>query len=246
MSVRTSPWPSISIINQSTVVADTDIKPHLIDFQNAVTYDFAPYWNELVWLRFVGSGPPYPGSWWIAILDNSDQAGALGYHDLSADNLPLAKVFAKSDKDFGLNWQVTFTHELFEMLADSFIVYSAQNMTDGKIYALEVADPCEDDSQAYQRGSSMISDFITPDWFEGNLSGAGRFDFQHLLSTPYSILKGGYMQYWDCASTSWHMVQDQEKPSARWKVYGEDYRTQKRNKIAKKEKLTASTAYTKN
>jgi hypothetical protein len=38
---------------------------------------------------------PAPDSWWLVFLDNSDQAGALAYHDLTNEGLPLSKVFVK-------------------------------------------------------------------------------------------------------------------------------------------------------
>jgi hypothetical protein len=37
--------------------------------------------------------PVPPKTWLIGVFDNSDQAGVLGYHDLTEDGLPLAKVF---------------------------------------------------------------------------------------------------------------------------------------------------------
>jgi len=39
---------------------------------------------------------PAAGSWWLVFLDNSDQAGALAYHDLTNDGLPISKVFVKT------------------------------------------------------------------------------------------------------------------------------------------------------
>jgi hypothetical protein len=36
---------------------------------------------------------PAPDGWWLVFLDNSDQAGALAYHDLTNEGLPLSKVF---------------------------------------------------------------------------------------------------------------------------------------------------------
>jgi len=38
--------------------------------------------------------------------------------------------------------------------------------TDGKIYALEVCDAVESDKLGYEIDGVMVSDFITPAWFE--------------------------------------------------------------------------------
>ncbi len=52
------------------------------------------------------------GQWWIIVSDNSDQAGAGGYHDLTDEGKPLGKVFAKTDMQSGSSWTVAFSHEL--------------------------------------------------------------------------------------------------------------------------------------
>ena len=61
----------------------------------------------------------------IIITDNPDQAGALGYHELTSAGAPLGKVFAKLDLDSGTSWTVTLSHELLEMLADPWINWCA-------------------------------------------------------------------------------------------------------------------------
>src|SRR5690348_1485515 len=93
---------SIAILNESTVVTDAEVQSWIPALQTQVTDHFCPAWGFGATLTFVPkSERPPPDAWQIAVLDNSDQAGALGYHDLTADNLPLAKVFAKSDLQFG-------------------------------------------------------------------------------------------------------------------------------------------------
>jgi hypothetical protein len=37
------------------------------------------------------------GWWQISVTDNPDQAGALGYHELTSRGTPLGKVFAALD-----------------------------------------------------------------------------------------------------------------------------------------------------
>ena len=71
-------------------------------------------------------------------MDDPDQAGALGYHEMSSRGTPLGKVFAGLDMRLGTSWTVTLSHELLEMLADPWINWCAQSR-EGKIYALEVA-----------------------------------------------------------------------------------------------------------
>jgi hypothetical protein len=98
----------ISIINESTVVSDNEVIAAIADLQTQVSRDFAAAWGIHADLTFVPSGSqPASGSWWLSILDNADQAGALGYHDITNEGRPLGKVFAATDKQFGANWTVT-------------------------------------------------------------------------------------------------------------------------------------------
>jgi hypothetical protein len=118
----------VSVINASTVLTDSDVQAVVPALQTQVHRDFAPAWGVDADLTFVGSGATPPsGTWWLSILDNSDQAGALGYHDLTPDGLPLGKVFAGSDLQLGFKWTVTASHELLEMLGDPDIDLSMAN-----------------------------------------------------------------------------------------------------------------------
>jgi hypothetical protein len=84
--------------NESTVLTDTQVKTAIPVFQKQITRDFAPIWGVDANLSFVPKGATVPPkTWLIGVFDNSDQAGALGYHDLTEDGLPLAKVFAATD-----------------------------------------------------------------------------------------------------------------------------------------------------
>jgi len=98
----------IAFINASTVVSDNDAKAVMSALQKQVSNDFAPVWGVDAILQFFKQGQATPtGYWWLTILDNSDQAGALGYHDITNEGLPLGKIFAKSDLQYGSAWSVT-------------------------------------------------------------------------------------------------------------------------------------------
>jgi hypothetical protein len=129
------------------------------------------------------------------VLDNSDQAGALGYHDETPDGYPLGKVFAKTDRDNGYNPTVTFTHELFEMLADPDLSRAYQT-SNTQFTALEVGDPVESDALAYENKSHpgvKISDFILPSWFGQGFEKVGFYDHARHCTAPLQVLAGGYV-----------------------------------------------------
>ena len=84
-----TPTIQISVINESTVLADTDVAPVVAALQKQVTNDFGPVWGTAAQLTVGPKGTQPPnGSWWLVMLDDSDQANALGYHDLTTEGLP--------------------------------------------------------------------------------------------------------------------------------------------------------------
>jgi hypothetical protein len=206
----------ISVINASTVVTDDDVRPVVDALQKQVTNDFLPAWGVGAQLTFIptGSTPP-AGTWWLSILDDSDQAGALGYHDITPDGLPLGKVFAGTDLKYGSQWSVTASHELLEMLGDPNInltVFVQNDQSTGILYAYEVCDACEADQFAYKIGNVSVSDFVFPSWFESfRTAGSAQFDQTNQIQSPFQLLTGGYIGVFDVNSGSGWQQQTAQK-----------------------------------
>lgn len=209
----------ISVINASTVLKDDEVKPVVQALQKQVTNDFRPAWGVDAELTFVPTGTePRPNTWWLSMLDDSDQAGALGYHDLTPDGLPIGKVFAGSDLKYGYIWSVTASHELLEMLGDPNInltVLVQNTDTAGTLYAYEVSDACEADNYGYAIGDVKVSDFVFPSWFESfRTTDSTQFDQERHIHNPLELLPGGYIGAFDINSGSgWHQVTAKKKPA---------------------------------
>jgi hypothetical protein len=208
----------ISVINESTVLTDADVTPVIAALQQQVTNDFRPVWGTDAELKIVPQGTQPPaGSWWLVILDDSDQAGALGYHDLTSDGLPMGKIFAASDLKAGTSWTVTASHELLEMLADPNInltVFVQDANTTGTLYAYEVCDACEDDSFSYQINNIEVSDFVYPAWFESfRAQGSTQFDFRNQIHDPLQLMAGGYIGIFSVTNgTGWQQQTAEKHP----------------------------------
>jgi hypothetical protein len=202
----------IAVINEYPPLGSAEVTATVAALQEQVSRDFAPAWGIDATLTTVNKGATPPaGAWWLVILDNSDQAGALGYHDLTSEGLPLGKVFAGTDKQYGKQWTVTASHELLEMLADPDIDLSVLVQTGdaaGALYAYEVCDACEDDQFAYPIDGVPVSDFVFPAWFESfRQSGSTQFDQQKNIQKPFDLLTGGYIGVFDVrAGTGWHQL----------------------------------------
>jgi hypothetical protein len=207
------------VINASTVVTDDEVRPVVDALQKQVANDFFPAWGVNAQLTFVPTGnTPVAGTWWLSILDDSDQAGALGYHDITPDGLPLGKVFAATDLKYGTQWSVTASHELLEMLGDPNInltVFVQNDQSTGILYAYEVCDACEADNAGYQIGNVQVSDFVFPSWFESfRTTGSTQFDQTKKIQNPLELLAGGYIGVFDVNSGSgWQQQTAEKKPT---------------------------------
>lgn len=186
---------TIAVINHSTVLKDADVRAALPALQQQISKDFAPVWGHDAVLVFGSNGGPSEAAFWqLVLLDDSDQAGALGYHDLTPQGLPLSKVFAKTDAKYGLSWTVTASHELLEMLADPFINLTSlvqSHAHSGLLYALEVCDAVESDTLAYKIADVLVSDFVYPSWFVPGEPGP--YDLAGHVVAPLQLLSAGYI-----------------------------------------------------
>ena len=80
------------------------------------------------------------------------------------------------------------------MLGDPWINWCAES-PDGKLFALEVCDAVEADHLGYEIDGVMLSDFITPSWFEP--TEADRVDFMKRISKQLELAPGGYISVLD-------------------------------------------------
>lgn len=196
----------IDIANQSTVLTDAAVEAALPAFKHYARLVANAWGLRTPTLEFLSN--PSPTNWQIIILDDADQAGALGLHDFAVNGKPIAKVFAKTDLRYGASWTVTLTHELSEMQCDPFINTCVQT-SNSRAYALEVGDPVEDDSFGFVYTDSngypvLLSDFVLPAWFQPGAKGP--FDYKHHCTRPLQILYNGYAQYLDAGT--WHQLNE--------------------------------------
>lgn len=132
-----------------------------------------------------------PGHWGLVLLDDADQADALGYHEVTDVGLPLGRVFVRPTIAVGDKVPVTASHELLEMLIDPGCQLGAQD-GDGSFTALEIADPVQEDSYAID--GVPVSDFVYPAWFQSfRAAGATRFSHLGTVDRPFQLAPGGYV-----------------------------------------------------
>jgi hypothetical protein len=211
---------SIYITNNSSL-PDAEIADALPAFQRALDQDFAPNWHEARGSELVlGEAPP--GAWEIRIVDSPECLLCSGYHDLD-NGVPFAVVSTLDD------WQVTFSHELWEILVNPYLdrVAIVKPKTLSRIYALETADPVEGERFVYVRPSAsgkpvQISDFVTPAWFRGDSKGP--WDFSGATKRPLQLLEDGYQIWlhngaWDALYASKGAKAEGRAKAKRWNLH---------------------------
>jgi hypothetical protein len=209
----------IAILNRSTAITDDGVGHLVPALQAQLDHDFTPAWGIEAVLSFVPTSQTagWQGKWNVVLLDHSDLAHALGYHDLTPDGLPLGKVFVADDLRSGALPSVTLSHELLEMLGDPHINLMVQDTTQATptLYAFENCDAVESDRLAYAIDGVQVSDFVLPRYFDPG-PGPGPFDFKGHLSAAFSVSAGGYMSRFDIAAGTWTQVRAAEdgKPSS--------------------------------
>ena len=197
--------PNIVVINESTAISNADIQKMLPAFEQQWNQDLQSAWRvEPASFQFLPQQKaPAAGSWWLVFLDNSDQASALAYHDLTNDGYPVSKVFVKTLQAQGASISVGATHELCEMAVDPWLNGAYQDSS-GAFWAAEICDPVESDKYGYQIGDVLVTDFVTPNWFAHRQS-QSVIDFQGHAHGAFEVLSGGYAQKFD-AQSGWVQI----------------------------------------
>ena len=202
---------NVSVFNQSKAVSDGDVSNAVAALKVQLARDFNPVWGLDAAVDFYPANQVPAGTWQLGVFDDSDQAGALGYHDVTEDDLPIGKAFAGTDLQYKSSWTVTMSHELLEMLVDPGINLSASAPLDRtlRFYAYEVCDACEDDQYGYMINVNntdiLVSDFVYPAWFEYyRQPNSTQFDFQKKITQPFDLLSNGYISVLDLdAGVGW-------------------------------------------
>jgi hypothetical protein len=188
---------TLAFIRETAHLSDAMVQSYMAAQQIQITRDFAPIWGIEATCVFVPGGSVIPpGAYQVLFQDHSPEVDALGFH--TGDGAPVARIFVEDALTDGVNWTVTASHEVLEMLADP----EANKVIDvgATEYSVEVCDACEDDQFGYLINGHLMTDFVTPSWFNANLprlstasSATNPFTFRGSVYAPFSMADGGYI-----------------------------------------------------
>ncbi len=183
----------VSVLNESAAT-DAVVRAMLPALQTQWNRDLVPAWgiDPAMLVLVPRERAPRRGTWWLIFLNDSDQAKALAYHDLTDEGLPISKVFVRSVRADRASLSVAASHELCEMAVDPWLNNAYQDPS-GAFWAGEVCDPVEADRYGYKIHGTLMSDFVTPDWFSHDHS-TSHVDFARRATGAFELLPAGYAQ----------------------------------------------------
>ena len=191
--------------NKSTKVNNTQFSQMLLALSNYTT-NLTSAWN-LAPVNIVSTpnaSLTHPTENTIFLFDNTDQAGALGYH-YEQNGFAVAEIFAETTLGYygsnsilynGSNPTVSsvLCHETFEMIVNQYANRWWMDIN-GNLWAAEVCDPVENDlyTVTIPGGTKVsMSNFVYPLWAIPDATRSmGQFDFLNIIHAPFTI-KNGY------------------------------------------------------
>ena len=206
-----APYDKISIVNKSTVMSDAD-GTTIVNALNVALPIFCSDWKiPVVTAVYVAKGKTALTPLQCLIFDDSDIAGALGYHSQSND-LPYGKVFVKTILKYGgtmllgpasspnqMTVASVIAHEVFEMVGDLRANVWWMLGDYNTLYAAEVSDPVEGNISRFTTKNASnatvtvgLADWVLPSWADPQ-SKSGPYNHNNTLTSPFQLDKGGYV-----------------------------------------------------
>jgi hypothetical protein len=194
------PTQQIAIVPEGVDISLGEVDRVAAALQKQATRDFDPIWNVSATVDAFSTLDDVPLGYWPVLLVQ-DVPGAAGIH-LDENGQPFALV------EIGNSWSLTASHEVLEMLADSFgnrLVASQSPKPDqGRVEILvEVCDPPEDPQFAYRVNNVLVSDFYTPEYFDPVTRQGVTYSFTGSISEPRQVLSGGYLSWHNPVDDHW-------------------------------------------
>lgn len=196
----------VLVINktQKNQLSDDEVLKTLKNLQKKYNTDLAKYWGLRIKLFYapikVRTLPT--NMWYSLLLDTSDEAGALGYHDVNPQDLPQCKTFVTSALLNQADWRVTLDHEMLEMRANPYgmkVFFNWVTYDNGvvmkRLVPNEICDPIEADRYGYFVNGQKLSNFVTPEYYDPFTDVADqdnhiRYDMNGNITESFEVEKG--------------------------------------------------------
>jgi len=192
----------LALVAETAHITHSQLTRVAAALQKQAVRDFGPIWEINATVDAFATLDDVPlGYWPIIVKDDIDQPGASGVH-MDQNGQPFALV------QYGEAWSLTASHEAMEMLADPFgnrlLAGDSPNPAQGRVeFLVEVADPTEDAQFGYTVNNVLVSDFLTPHFYDPVIAPGVRYTFGGHLDGPRRIAQGGYLSWHDPDGDHW-------------------------------------------
>ncbi|WP_158751250.1 hypothetical protein [Acidobacterium sp. S8] len=210
----------MSVIQVGLVDTTGSLNPELVQSVSAalniqVTRDLPQFWQVSATVLYLPDPKKIPAGVWPVQLVKTLPPGEGGFH-LDKHKQPYAKVIASPES---AEWTIDASHEVLEMLVDPYgnrmqssvaIEIDGKKIVDGTGqfgYLVEACDPCEDDKYGYTINGVVVSDFITPRFYDPLETPGTRYSFTGALKAPRQILPNGYISWVNHEAGEWQQLQ---------------------------------------
>ena len=196
--------PTIAIINFSDL-DDQEVQNVIRSVNRQVTEDFLPFWGSgrISRLHAASFDPADEDSLSeeqvqadsvIYLINEGTVAGALGYHSLNANELPIGFVFVERG-----DWTITLSHEVLELIIDPTVNIflpgpdprEPDNPNRWLFHSYEVCDAVE--RVSYRIDGVEVSNFVTPNYFSVGDAPGTRNDFLGTGVGSFDLLEGCHL-----------------------------------------------------
>lgn len=186
--LRLPTTPTIVIFRHASAGRELRLAPLIAALRKFLSGALVPVWGTPA--RLVRGRSFVRGAWAIGIFGSTRDALDDGYHDLTPEGLPFARVYLENIRRNHDTLGEMISHELAEMLVDPLANLAAEYSA-RVFYDFEVADPVQEHS--FRIDGIPMTDFVYPAWFVPSPGPARtRYDHLNLLRRPFHILRSGY------------------------------------------------------
>ncbi len=192
----------VALVSEVSDISASELAIVSAALQKQATRDFGPTWEVPCTVDSFAHLEDVPiGYWPIIVRTDIQDPGAAGVHS-DQQGQPFALV------QYSNSWSLTASHECLEMLADPFgnrlVAGQSPKEDQGRVeFLVELCDPCEDASFAYTVNTVLVSDFITPHYYDPVGSAGVQYSFTGAIPGPRQVLQGGYLSWHDPVSDHW-------------------------------------------
>ena len=184
----------VALVSASGQTDPGDVSHVAAALSKQATRDLAPLWSVTATVDAFPSLRGVPVGYWPVIIVD-DVRGAAGFHTDRWGH-PFALV------EYSDSWSLTASHETLEMLVDPFGRRTAPGRSpkrdQGQVeFLVEACDPCEASQFAYTIDGVLVSDFITPRFYDPRKTTSARYSFTGSIPRPRQIREGGYISWWE-------------------------------------------------